>query len=197
MIRLADAVPARCADANPIDVTETLAADNDYSVRVALFGCTNYSRTGLRAQPLAFDGRASGSASTPSAEASPATSAPGETTRPTRLLAGSSATHFARSTGSSSCQPPTSPRRSSDLFRRVRAGVHPAELRMHGDEGRHCAAPGTATSRSEIVALCDHAKRPESLGLAEENVEVLNQSGEVVIASAQVCPVNHRPKSVS
>ena len=55
----------------------------------------------------------------------------------------------------------------------------------------------TITSRSEIVALRDHAKRPESLGLAEENVEVLNQSGEVVIASAQVCLVNHRPRSVS
>jgi len=38
MIRLADAVPAWCADANPIDVTEALVADNDYSVRVALFG---------------------------------------------------------------------------------------------------------------------------------------------------------------
>ena len=203
MIRLAAAVPARCADANPIDVTETLVADNDYSVRVALFGCTNYSRTGLRAQPLAFDdvpsfdGRAGGSASTPSAEASPATSVPGKTTRPTRLLAGSSATHFARSTGSSYCQPPTSPRRSSDLFRGVRAGVHPAELRMHGDEGRHCVARGTGTSRSEIVALCDHAKRPESLGLAEENVEVLSQSGEVVIAFVHAYRVNHRPKSVS
>lgn len=55
MIRLADAVPAWCADANPIDVTEALVADNDYSVRVALFGCTNYSRTGFCAQPLAFD----------------------------------------------------------------------------------------------------------------------------------------------
>ena len=203
MIRRADAMPARCADANPIDVTEALAAVNDYSVRVALFGCTNYSRTGLRAQPLAlddvpsFDGRASRSASTPSAEASPATSAPGETTRPTRLLAGSSATHFARSTGSSSCQPPTFPRRSSDPFQGVRPGVHPAELRTHGDEGRHNAARGTGTSRSEIVALRDHAKRPESPGLAEENVQVLNQSGEVFIASAHVCPVNHRPKSVS
>ena len=33
--------------------------------------------------------------------------------------------------------------------------------------------------------------------LPEEKAEVLNQSGEVVIASAQVCLVNHRPRSVS
>ena len=111
--------------------------------------------------------------------------------------AGSSATHFARSTGSSSCQPPTFPRRSSDLFRGLRPGVHPAELRTHGDEGRHNAARGTGTSCSEIVALRDHAKRPEALGLAEENVEVLNQSGEVVIAFVHVCLVNRRPGSLS
>ena len=67
MIRLADAVPAWCADANPIDVAEALVADNAYSVGVALFGYTNYSRAGFRAHPLAyddipsFDGRAGGS----------------------------------------------------------------------------------------------------------------------------------------
>ncbi len=55
----------------------------------------------------------------------------------------------------------------------------------------------TITSRSEIVALRDHAKRPECLGLAEEKVEVLNQSGEVVIAFVHVYLVNRRPRSVS
>ena len=55
----------------------------------------------------------------------------------------------------------------------------------------------TITSRSEIVALREHAKRPESLGLAEEKVEVLNQSGEVVIAFVHVYLVNRRPRSVS
>ena len=54
----------------------------------------------------------------------------------------------------------------------------------------------TITSRSEIVALRDHAKRPESLGLAEEKVEVLNQSGEVVIAFVHLYLVNRRPRSV-
>jgi len=71
MIELADAVPAWCADANPIDVAEALVSDrageNDYSVGVALFGYTNYSRPGFRPQLLAyddlpsFDGRSAGS----------------------------------------------------------------------------------------------------------------------------------------
>ncbi len=67
MIELADAVPAWCADANPIDVAEALVTGNDYSVGVALFGYTNYSRAGFRPQLLAYDdipsfnGRASGS----------------------------------------------------------------------------------------------------------------------------------------
>jgi multiple sugar transport system substrate-binding protein len=67
MIRLADAVPAWCADANPIDVAEALVADNDYSVGVALFGYTNYSRAGFRQHALvyddipSFDGQAGGS----------------------------------------------------------------------------------------------------------------------------------------
>lgn len=67
MIELADAVPAWCADANPIDVAEALVAEDDYSVGVALFGYTNYSRAGFRPRLLAyddipsFDGRAAGS----------------------------------------------------------------------------------------------------------------------------------------
>ncbi|WP_394770011.1 MaoC family dehydratase [Lacisediminihabitans sp.] len=55
----------------------------------------------------------------------------------------------------------------------------------------------TITSRSEIVALRDHAKRPESLGLAEEKVEVLNQLGEVVVAFVHLYLVNRRPGSPS
>lgn len=68
MIELADAVPDWCANANPIDVAEALVADDGgYSVGVALFGYTNYSRPGFRNRLLAyddipsFDGRSSGS----------------------------------------------------------------------------------------------------------------------------------------
>jgi multiple sugar transport system substrate-binding protein len=68
MIELAVAVPEWCATANPIDVAEALVSnENDYSVGIALFGYTNYSRPGFRQQLLAyddissFDGRSSGS----------------------------------------------------------------------------------------------------------------------------------------
>ncbi|MES2093562.1 MAG: extracellular solute-binding protein [Actinomycetota bacterium] len=67
MIELADAVPAWCADANPIDAAEALVSEDGYSVAVALFGYTNYSRAGFRPRLLAyddipsFDGRAGGS----------------------------------------------------------------------------------------------------------------------------------------
>lgn len=67
MIRLADVVPDWCVNANPIDVAEALVASDDYSVGVALFGYSNYSRAGFRPKLLAyddipsFDGRASGS----------------------------------------------------------------------------------------------------------------------------------------
>lgn len=71
MIRLAEAVPDWCVDANPIQVAEALvgASDHgdDYAVGVALFGYTNYSRPGFRANLLAyddipsFDGRSGGS----------------------------------------------------------------------------------------------------------------------------------------
>jgi multiple sugar transport system substrate-binding protein len=70
-MELADAVPAWCADANPIDVAEALVGDSDhgddYQVGLALFGYTNYSRPGFRQNLLAyddvssFDGRSSGS----------------------------------------------------------------------------------------------------------------------------------------
>ena len=56
MIELADAVPDWCATANPIDVAEALVADDsNYSVGVALFGYTNYSRPGFRTRLLAYD----------------------------------------------------------------------------------------------------------------------------------------------
>lgn len=67
MIRLAERVPAWCADANPIDVAEVLATTDGHSTAVALFGYTNYSRPGFRPHRLAyddvpsFDGHASGS----------------------------------------------------------------------------------------------------------------------------------------
>ncbi len=59
MIELADAVPAWCADANPVDVAEALVGegghDAEYHVGVALFGYTNYSRPGFRRHLLAYD----------------------------------------------------------------------------------------------------------------------------------------------
>ena len=55
----------------------------------------------------------------------------------------------------------------------------------------------TIASRSEIVALRDHARQPEVFGLAEEKVEVVNQRGEVVIAFVHLYLVNRRPGSVS
>jgi multiple sugar transport system substrate-binding protein len=67
MIRLAEVVPDWCATANPIDVAEALVASEEYSVAVALFGYTNYSRPGFRSSVLAyddipsFDGQSSGS----------------------------------------------------------------------------------------------------------------------------------------
>lgn len=71
MIELAEAVPAWCADANPIDVAEALvgagSCNGDHSVGVALFGYVNFSRPGFRQELLAyddipsFDGRSGGS----------------------------------------------------------------------------------------------------------------------------------------
>jgi multiple sugar transport system substrate-binding protein len=55
LIELAAAVPEWCRDANPIDVAEALVGDGEYSVGVALFGYTNYSRPGFRPRVLAYD----------------------------------------------------------------------------------------------------------------------------------------------
>jgi len=51
----------------------------------------------------------------------------------------------------------------------------------------------TITSRSEIVALRDHAKQPLLFGMAEEKVDVVNQRGDVVVAFVHVYLVNRRP----
>jgi len=56
MTELSRAVPAWCADANPIDVAEALVSDeSDHTIGVALFGYTNYSRPGFRDRLLAYD----------------------------------------------------------------------------------------------------------------------------------------------
>ncbi|CAN5321048.1 extracellular solute-binding protein [soil metagenome] len=55
MIRLAEAVPDWCKDANPIDVAEALSTTDDYTVGVALYGYTNYSREGFRPHLLTYD----------------------------------------------------------------------------------------------------------------------------------------------
>jgi len=55
----------------------------------------------------------------------------------------------------------------------------------------------TITSRSEIVGLREHPKRPELYGFADEQVEVVNQRGEVVVAFVHLYLVNRRPGSDS
>ncbi len=67
MLELAAAVPEWCATSNPIDVAEALSTTNDFSIAVAAFGYTNYSRADFRPHLVAyddipsFDGRAGGS----------------------------------------------------------------------------------------------------------------------------------------
>lgn len=67
MIELASLVPAWCAESNPVDVAEILATTNDYGNAVAMYGYSNYSRHGFRANVIhyddvpSFDGKASGS----------------------------------------------------------------------------------------------------------------------------------------
>jgi acyl dehydratase len=55
----------------------------------------------------------------------------------------------------------------------------------------------TITSRSEIVGLREHPKQPELYGLADEQVEVVNQRGEVVVAFVHLYLVNRRTGSAS
>lgn len=53
----------------------------------------------------------------------------------------------------------------------------------------------TITSRSEIVGLREHPKQPDALGFADEQVEVVNQRGEVVVAFVHLYLVNRRPSN--
>ena len=53
----------------------------------------------------------------------------------------------------------------------------------------------TIMSRSEIVGLREHPKQPETLGFADEKVEVVNQRGDIVVAFVHVYLVNRRPPS--
>ena len=55
----------------------------------------------------------------------------------------------------------------------------------------------TITSHSEITALREHAKRPEAFGIAEEQVQVLNQRGEVVLAFVHLYLVDRQPGSAA
>lgn len=51
----------------------------------------------------------------------------------------------------------------------------------------------TIHSRSEIVGLREHPKHPDLYGFADEQVEVVNQRGEVVVAFVHLYLVNRRP----
>jgi len=67
MVELAALIPAFCASFNPIDAAELLASSDDFDHSVCMYGYTNYSRSGFRANLLtyddlpSFDGLASGS----------------------------------------------------------------------------------------------------------------------------------------
>ena len=67
MVELAALIPAFCASFNPIDAAELLASSDDFDHSICMYGYTNYSRTGFRANLLtyddvpSFDGLASGS----------------------------------------------------------------------------------------------------------------------------------------
>jgi acyl dehydratase len=55
----------------------------------------------------------------------------------------------------------------------------------------------TVMSGSRIVALRDHSRQPKVFGVAEEQVEVHNQHGEVIIAFVYLYLINRRPGSSS
>ena len=50
----------------------------------------------------------------------------------------------------------------------------------------------TITSKAEIIAKRDHAKRPEDFGMVDEQVSVMNQRGETVIAFTHLYLVNRK-----
>ncbi len=67
MVELADAVPEICATSNPIDAAELLATTEEFDYGVCMYGYSNYSRLGFRANRISyddvpsFDGQARGS----------------------------------------------------------------------------------------------------------------------------------------
>ncbi len=50
----------------------------------------------------------------------------------------------------------------------------------------------TITSKAEIIAKRDHAKKPEEFGMVDEQVSVINQRGEIVVAFIHLYLVNRR-----
>lgn len=50
----------------------------------------------------------------------------------------------------------------------------------------------TITSRAEIIAKREHAKKPQDFGMVEEQVTVTNQRGETVIAFIHIYLVNRK-----
>ena len=50
----------------------------------------------------------------------------------------------------------------------------------------------TITSKAEITAKRGHAKRPEEFGMVDEQVSVINQKGETVIAFTHLYLVNRK-----
>jgi len=67
MVELSTLVPEFCLEKNPIDISELLAGDNDFTFGVCMYGYSNYSRAGFRRNLLlyndvpSFDGKATGS----------------------------------------------------------------------------------------------------------------------------------------
>ncbi len=50
----------------------------------------------------------------------------------------------------------------------------------------------TITSKAEIITKRDHAKKPDEFGMVDEQVTVMNQKGETVIAFTHLYLVNRR-----
>jgi acyl dehydratase len=50
----------------------------------------------------------------------------------------------------------------------------------------------TITSRAEIVAKRDHAKKPNEFGIVDEQVSITNQRGETVVAFVHVYMVDKK-----
>jgi len=50
----------------------------------------------------------------------------------------------------------------------------------------------TITSKAEIIAKRDHAKKPQDFGMVDEQVTVTNQKGETVIAFVHLYLVNRK-----